>query len=357
MVAEIPVCRAPSAPVGALRGAGARVLRAVAASALLLAAAQGCASPPYSERATVRRIGSASFDPEPKGISGIAFIAGDRYVVAADGPRGGLHDLRLPLEDGTACPGAPEFGPRVECVGAADLEGVAYDPSRKEVWASDEKHQTIRAYSPEGEIVGEAPVPDHFKTTRFLMGFESLTIRRDGREMWAANEEALPADGPQSSVTNGTLVRLLRFVREGDDPGWRVAAEYPYRADTIAGGDYKDVQRSGVAGLCSLDDGSLVVLEREMSRGWIIPRIRTRLYLLNLEGAQDVSAIPALSGFDVVPVAKELLFETRGFAMYEGLAMGPVLADGSQTLVLVSDNGSGGFNRLLLLRLKMAEGQ
>ena len=321
------------------------------ALAALMPAAQGCASVPADAPALVRRVGSASFDTDLRGLSGIAHVDGYRYVAVADGRRGGLHNLRLPLNPATGSPGEPAFGPRTEC-GTNDLEGVAYDPVRKEIWAADEWHQTIRAYAADGKVVREVSVPEHFKKTRYLMGFEALTIRRDGREMWAANEEALPADGPQSSVTNGTLVRLLHYVRDADGADWRLAGEVPYRADPIAGGDYKDVQRSGVAGLCSLDDGSLVVLEREMSRNWLVPRIRTRLYLVHPGGAQDVSGLPALEGVDVTPVAKALLFETRGFAMYEGLALGPTLADGSRALVLVSDNGSGGFNRLLVLRLK-----
>ena len=43
-------------------------------------------------------------------------------------------------------------------------------------------------------------------------GFESLTISGDGLTLWTANEEALTVDGDRSSYSDGTIVRLVKYV-------------------------------------------------------------------------------------------------------------------------------------------------
>ena len=97
-----------------------------------------------------------------------------------------------------------------------------------------------------------------------------------------------------------------------------------------------EVESSGVSDVVALPGGALLALERAF--GTI--GFRIRLYEVDLSGATDVSALPALRGAHYVPVAKRLLWE-RVFPDYdfEGAALGPALADGSNSLVLISDNG------------------
>ncbi len=70
--------------------------------------------------------------------------------------------------------------------------------------------------------------------------------------------------------------------------------------------------------------------------------MRIQLFLASLPGATDVSKLDALAGQSYTPVRKTLLYDfaRAGFLPdnVEGLAFGPNLADGSRTLVLVSDN-------------------
>ena len=57
-----------------------------------------------------------------------------------------------------------------------------------------------------GKHLQVVEMPPVFKTQVFNRGLESLTRRADGKEMWTANEEALTADGPQSTTSAGTVV-------------------------------------------------------------------------------------------------------------------------------------------------------
>jgi len=70
--------------------------------------------------------------------------------------------------------------------------------------------------------------------------------------------------------------------------------------------------------------------------------MRIQIFLASLAGATDVSKLDSLAGQSYTPVRKTLLYDfaRAGFLPdnIEGLALGPRLADGSRTLVLVSDN-------------------
>ena len=75
-----------------------------------------------------------------------------------------------------------------------------------------------------------------------------------------------------------------------------------------------------MSGLCALADGTLLVLEREMSMKGILPSFRLRLY-------------------EVRPGAEKQLLLDRdtGLAMYEGICLVSESPEGETRLLLVSD--------------------
>jgi hypothetical protein len=135
-----------------------------------------------------------------------------------------------------------------------------------------------------------------------------------------------------------------------------MSGQWVYRTDSIAGGPWysgkkRDISRSGISELCVLDDGTLLVLEREFSVV-IIPRLRCRIYETDFSGAVDVKSKENLSSLgENGRVRKRLLYESTGFSMYEGMCVGPVLKDGSRMLVLVSDADKKSFRSVMSLRL------
>jgi redox-sensitive bicupin YhaK (pirin superfamily) len=58
-----------------------------------------------------------------------------------------------------------------------------------------------------------AVIKDNERSNR---GFESLTRTRDATTMWAATEEALLVDGPGTTPSNGSVVRLVKFDVDGN---------------------------------------------------------------------------------------------------------------------------------------------
>lgn len=295
--------------------------------------------------------------PESDALSAIAWVSNTTYIAATDWDCV-LWELDLPHD--------PVSGKVRSCnmrklsvpALTLDVEGVALDPLNGSLWIADERAVTIRQHDPAtgralSGMVDTAP----FKQCIRHSGLESLTISGDGLSMWTCTEEALKSDGPRSTRKNGTDVRLTRFVRSSAKDRWRMAGQKVYRTDSIAGGpwynsDKVDCSRSGISELCVLDDGTLLVLEREFSVV-LFPRLRCRIYETDLSSATDVMGRKDLSGLsDGARVKKKLLHETTGFSMYEGMCTGPVLKDGSRLLVLVSDAQKRSFRSVLALRLR-----
>lgn len=294
----------------------------------------------------------------PKSLSGITYAGGNRFWTVADdgtGAEGGLYACTIDLgPEGTNVVSFSicSTNERVRLGTASDLEGCAFDPATGRVWATDEGGRNIREYDPAtGEQVGGVHVPYILTTHPGNFGFEALSMRGDGLALWTANEEALVGDGDRSSHTAGTTVRLAKFSRPTIRDDFALEAMFPYTTDpwTYAK-DYRGTARCGVAGLCALPDGSLLVLERELSFDdktlFGIPyvfRLGWRVYRVERPGnATDVKDFESLKdGTTWKGVEKTLLAEGAGASNCEGICLGPRLADGRLSVLLVSDAGDG----------------
>ncbi len=312
--------------------------------------------------------GAKPGEAAPTGLSGMTRVDGDLYYAVSDRD-GLLFPMTVRVDRATGAVTGCVFGVAVVLPGHGkrDMESVAWDGARRMVWIGDEWDGSIRAFDPvTGEYRGEVSVPPVYGAFRFNRSFETLAIRANWLEMWTCNEEALCRkdavvklgpdvdDGPRATRSRGSVVRLQKFDRSGPQADWRPAGQWAYVTDPIGGGDFLGKARSGVADACCLDDGTILVLEREMSlrKGSLLPSFRCHIYQAAFDGATDVSRIQSLNGADYSPVAKKRLFgQNTGFAMYEGLCLGPMLADGSRSILMISDSDAGAVARLYALRL------
>lgn len=271
----------------------------------------------------------------PPYLSGITHAGGDLFYAVAD-REGKLHPLRIEVSD-KGRPRAPRFGTPVALAGARDLEGVAWDPLHRTVWASDEAGVTIREFNPEsGERRGELVLPAIFRKCRPNLSLEALAISPDGLELWTANEEALECDGPVADSSRGSRARLCRFRRPDAAGDWRQDGMWVYETDPMAGDSWGSHRASGLSGLMFAPDGSLYALERELSRQ-LLPAFRARIYRIDVTDAEDVSCVASLKDRPVRPVRKSLAFDrSTGIAMYEGCCFGPPV-DGGRLVVLCAD--------------------
>ena len=308
--------------------------------AVLLAGCSTLFSVPADVERVVEDVCEFDRDPQPEGLSGISCSGGDRYFCVDD--RGGLlHEVEMLLGDEG---GVESFTVKrsVRLEGRVDLEGCAYDPLDGRIWVSDEKDTSIRQFDPEsGRETAQAELPEVFrKNVRSNRSVEGLSITPDGFRMYVANEDTLSCDGAPADETAGGVVRIQEFVRTGKGAKWLPTRQFRYRTEPIEGTKFRGTAISGVAGLCALGDGTLMVLEREMSqKNPLFPSFRGRIYEIDLDT-------------DAIEPQKRLLWdEDTMFANYEGICLGPVLKDGRHTLILVSDGGGEAEEKVLVLAL------
>ncbi|MBQ6137120.1 MAG: esterase-like activity of phytase family protein [Kiritimatiellae bacterium] len=293
------------------------------------------------------------------GCGGIAYSGegGLFYVLQDHDDNGGdskIYPLTLGINTATGAIESHELGAAVAPGGLRDAEGLARDPLSGTLWVSSEwTPPSISEFALDGSATGRtAPVPSVQRDkVRSNLSLEALTISPDGLAMWTANEQALTCDGESSSGNTNvaTVVRLTRFVRAAAQDAWTAAGEWAYTCDSCAG---TTSAQSGLSGLCALPDGSLLALEREVSTTTCG---RCRIYRLTtgaFAAATEVSAVPALTNATFSAVGKgECFLEFTGSSpssvfgpyeliVYEGIALGPKLSDGSRAVYLVSDGGA-----------------
>ena len=275
------------------------------------------------------------------GLSGITNLGNDRYASVMDNSN---HVVALKItckDDGTIAAATVLGGLTVPT--SRDYEGIAYtNPTRHSVFLSNEATPpppALYEYNLKtGALMQTVAMPTVFNHQVDNRGLESLTRRPDGKEMWTANEEALTADGPLSTISTGTMVRLVRFVVNGDSV--QPAEQYAYNVEPIHTGLGKPYS-SGLSDLCELTDGMLLTLERSAIEG--LPVFETRIYQVDFSGATDVSRgalADGLIGQSYLPVKKTLLLKSVKIGEnLEGLCLGPKLPNGNQVLLGVVDSG------------------
>jgi hypothetical protein len=267
-------------------------------------------------------------------LSGITWAGGTRYYAVSD-KLGKLFPLSIEIDPHSAAISHAAVEPGVLLPGSTDLEGVAYDPEQGTVLVSDEIGPSIREYRvADGSPVRVLALPPVYRNIRKNLGLEALSMDPEHRTLWTANEETLGNDGPRSSVTAGSVIRLQRFDRRYQPTGEWAYGTDPLFGDMLLRG--YDLERSGVSDLVALSNGGLLVLERAYGVGGL----RIRLYEVDFRGATDVTTVPSLAGADYTPVHKTLLWQHMFPDInYEGAALGPALDGGAHSLVLISDDG------------------
>jgi len=272
-------------------------------------------------------------------LSGIAYAGGTTYYSVGDNGDKSIWQLYTSLNTTTGRIRSSLVTSGIDAPGmGSDSEGIALRPERGTAWVTDETTSSITEFSlATGAAVGAVDVPAIYRPANVQdnRGLESLSY--GSGTLWTANEEALVPDGPLSTTTSGSWVRIQRF----SGPELSAAGQFGYRTDPISQiSPFVPVERSGLVDLLALPDGELLALEREL--GGCLPRFRSRIYLIDFTGATDVSELPSLNDGGFTPVAKTLLWQgVFGFSNFEGMTLGPRLSDGSYSVLLVSDDGNG----------------
>ncbi|GGV10541.1 3-phytase [Kitasatospora herbaricolor] len=303
------------------------------------------------------------------GISGIDYDPrSGRYVVLSD-DRSELaparfHILRLPLDAKGFAVRSPQPAGGTVLTGpdgkpfprpTVDPEAIRWTPGGKGLlWTSEGAAAAglppfVREAAPDGGHRRELPLPAAYRPVlaadgtpvsgvRDNQAFEGLTLSLDGSKVVTLTEGPLVQDGPAPTAGAGGRSRLLVQGRaDGRTLGEFV---YPLGPPADAGPVPAGAQR-GASEILAVNESDYLVVERTARSG---TDFGIRIWWTTTVGATDVRGRAALAGTERA-MAKRLLFDfaTTGTAPdnVEGLTWGPQLADGSRSLVLVTDDNFG----------------
>ena len=296
---------------------------------------------------------------KPGNYSGIAKMDGNLYAVVSDKEcNDGFYVFMIDIDsvngkltDADAIL-FPCHVPEKQSSSSAstDAEGIAYVPSLRTLFISDEGSQRIREYGANGHPTGrELLVPQCFSVDSIYSnyGFESLTYSRKDSLLWATTEHTLKADGRKSSYRNivQSCLRLVSFNPVTLKP----VSELKYKTEkpTVR---YKGRNYAfGVVALAALDDGRLLVLEREfhVSSRYLNSWVKHRIYAISPdETDKEGSCVKHL----VFSFKTNLNVLRHNLANFEGMCLGPRLKDGRQTVILVSDSQANAGNKLFRMK-------
>ena len=214
-------------------------------------------------------IGTANF-------SGITKIDDTRYAVVSDKePRDGfflfhiyqdpqsgeISSVSLEGFEGNPHPATDGDGNSLR-----DCEGIAYRPSSKTLFISGEGDQKVLEYDMNGVPTGkQLDIPAIFSASKIVTngGFEALTYNSKTHKFWTTTENTLRADGATASPNHPGVVNRLRLQSFNDD--LQAGAQYAYKMDAGRAQGFGRYYAMGVPALCALDDGRLIVMERELN--------------------------------------------------------------------------------------------
>jgi len=269
--------------------------------------------------------------------SGIAWLGGSKYVVANDkSPTAGFYLMTIETDSITGdLLSVREDSFLTNDLPNRDEEGICYMPQTQTVFVSGEKDQEIIEYNLQGQLTGrKLSIPEVFKSAYSNGGFEALTYQAKTHRFWTTSEFTLKVDGQKPTIERkiGNRLRLQSF---GDD--LQPKEQYWYETDSTAIKKKKGRSILGVSGLCALDDGRIVVLEREMyfPKKQIGSYCLVKLYMVNPAQQQPGEMLKKSL---LAEFRTKMNLTRRNFANYEGICVGPKLADGRQLLVLICDS-------------------
>ncbi|MGI6223650.1 MAG: esterase-like activity of phytase family protein [Prevotella sp.] len=256
------------------------------------------------------------FKSVPKGnYSGIVPLGNDRYAVVSDkSTEDGFFVFHIDIDTISGkILSIQNEGFRSSHLPNRDMEGITYLPSEAKILISGETDNEIYAYDTLGNR-SETPFPKAsvFNHQSHNLGLESLTHNEVTGKIWTCNENQNDSIFLQSYTATGQLDSCYLYMLDK-----RTA---PTDATNYA---------HGVSELCALDDGRLLVLEREfyVSPSKIGSWVECKLYVTDFKSKRLVTSWKT-----------QLSLLNFALANYEGMCIARRLSNGNIILLLCADS-------------------
>lgn len=289
-----------------------------------------------------------------------------RFTLDVDAGTGAISNFRITQTVLFSAGGTPLNGlapnPASQIGSAFDPEGLVVNPRNGHFIVSDEYGPSVYELDRNGQRVRDYVLPanlvprtaagvDYNAAPASLVagregnrGFEGLAISPDGRYAYAMLQNGTVQDG-WTGASRGQYTRIVKF----DTSTGTAVGQYAYQLQSSG-------QGRGISALVALGDERFLVLERNnrgIGVGATLASPDKNVYEIDLSQASDVSgiALPASgalpAGFTAVAKgAKVMDLDANTLAAlgnkspekWEGLAVGPQLANGKYLVLAGTDN-------------------
>lgn len=246
---------------------------------------------------------------------------------------------------------------------AFDPEGIVVNPVTGNLLVSDEYGPSLYEFNRSGQLVRQFTTPaelipkagstvDYNATPATTLttgrepnrGFEGLAISPDGKYAYAVLQNGTIQDGwsPAGGGTRGEYTRIVKF----DTDTGNAVGQYAYKLDSSG-------QGRGVSALVALGNDKFLILERNnrgIGIGATLASPDKNVYQIDLTGATNVTGIslPATGAFAGAVAKSGQLMDLDANTIaalggkspekWEGLAIGPKLANGKYVVLAGTDN-------------------
>lgn len=269
----------------------------------------------------------------PGNYSGIAWLGNDKYAVVSDkSEEDGFFVFEISTDSTTGeILSAKNLGFMSSGQPNRDDEGIAYNPNSNTIFISGETDNVIKEYDMSGKPTGRViPPTPLYSNLPGNLGLEALSYNASTHTLWTCNE-------------SGEVI-----VQSYDDE-LKPKAAFKYDMDKpVADKAKAKFYAHGIGTLCALDNGGILLLEREL----YVPKkkigsfVNCKLYYCLPTHQQAINSDDPLNEADNLKLDKTLLTSWhtslsilgRSFANYEGMCLGPKLRDGSRVILLVADS-------------------
>ncbi|WP_158838224.1 esterase-like activity of phytase family protein [Polaribacter sp. L3A8] len=237
---------------------------------------------------------------------------------------------------------------------ALDLESIFVDEEKQEVnfvgegSINDGKSPTIFKTDLNGKFLEAYELPKSLSNNKEIKHnavFEGSSKSLDGKGFWVAMEAPLKTDGEEPTFTKtSSPVRITYF----DKTSKKATKQFAYQLEHITKPSKGNINLNGVTSILEYKENHFFIIERTYQSGYGAHGNIVRIFDAVLdEQTTNVLEVASLKETKFIPLKKRLLlnFEdeknqlTDGIVdNIEGLTFGPKLANGNQSLILVSDD-------------------
>ena len=294
------------------------------------------------------------------GLSGIDFYNGMYYLVCDDSNNPRFYEATISIDSFKIS--SINFDKVVEIHDESDfldLESIRFNKASNQVLLTSEGHiknqkdPMFFSVNLDGELETRFKIPDEFKANsperpRHNATLEALCHSFDDNGYWIGMELPLMADGLEPQLTpTKSPVRLTYIDSKTEKP----EKQFAYFLDPIAKNPNGNFAVNGLTDLIEYKKDVFIVIERSYSGGYDNQGNTIKLYKVDCKSASNTLEMSSLKDGNFTAAKKELLLNFEDFRSkltnqsidnIEGIALGPKLSNGNNSLLLVSDNN---FNR------------